>query len=219
VGQLVRRTLRAGWIGQVSAVASLLHLRLDLALVSAFWGAATVGIYAAAVMVGELLWHLPGALSPILIYSSAEPGRPAERDLAAARAVRLGLAVTAAAAIPLALLSGPLLRLVFGDAYAASAAPLQALLPGIVAFAPGAVLAGDFIGRGHPAWNAQASALTVLVNIICGLLLIPHWGALGASWASTIAYSVGAAAMIARFRRVTGLPLRQILLVSARDLR
>ncbi len=203
---------RRGWSGQLSAVISLLHLRLDLALVVWFRGPAEVGLYGLAVMVGELLWHLPGALNPILVHASAAPEGGAARDRLAARALRVGLLATAAAAVPLAVVAGPLLALVFGPAYAASAPALRALLPGIVVFAAGAVLAGDFIGRGRPVWNAQAGALTLLVNVACGLLLIPAHGAVGAAWASTIAYATGSAAMIARFRRASGLSLRAILL-------
>jgi O-antigen/teichoic acid export membrane protein len=217
--RLARRTLRRGWHGQISAVASLLHLRLDLAIVSAFWDSATVGVYAFAVLVGELLWHLPGALSPLLVYASADDAHPAERDRLAARAVRVALGATVAAAVPLALLAGPGLDWLFGGKYAASAPALRALLPGIVAFAPGAVLAGDFIGRGRPIWNAQASLITVLVNVGCGLWWIPRGGALGAALASSVAYAAGAAVMIGRFRRVTRLPLRALLLPSWRDFR
>jgi O-antigen/teichoic acid export membrane protein len=219
LGGLVIRTLRRGWHGQVSAVASLLHLRLDLALVSAFCGAATVGIYAFAVMLGELLWHLPGALSPVLVYSSAERTAAGERDRLAARAMRMALGATAVAAVCLALLAGPGLAWLFGGRYAASAPALRALLPGIVAFAPGAVLAGDFIGRGRPVWNAQASLLTVIINVACGLWWIPRLGAVGASLASTVAYMGGATVMVLRFRAVSGLSWSTLLLPSWRDFR
>ena len=216
---LVGQNLRHGWVGQLSAVASLLHLRLDQALVSIFWSAAVVGVYSVAVQVGELLWLLSAALSPLLVYSSAALDSPAERDQQAARAVRVGLSATVVVALPLGLVAGPLLTFVFGESYAGSAPALRALLPGIVAFAPAAVLAGDFIGRGHPAWNAQASILTLVVNVACGLWLIPRHGAVGASWASTIAYSVGATVMLARFCRTTGLPLTEILLPRWDDFR
>ena len=111
-------------------------------------------------------------------------------------------------AVPLALVAGPLLTRFAGGAYAGSAPALLALLPGIVAFAPGAVLAGDFIGRGRPNWNTQASLLTVLVNLAVGWLLIPEHGAVGAAWSSTIAYTCGSSLMILRFRQTTGLTLR-----------
>lgn len=216
---LIGATVRRGWHGQVSAVASLLHLRLNLVLVSAFCDATTVGIYAFAAMAGELLWHLPGALSPVLVYSSSAPDQMEERDRLAARAVRVALAATAAVALPLGLAAGPLLNVLFGGAYAASAPALRALLPGVVAFAPGAVLAGDFIGRGRPQWNAQASLLTVAVSLLAGLLLIPSYAAVGAAWAGTAAYAVGATVMVTRFRKATGLPLREILLVKRHDFR
>jgi len=169
--------------------------------------------------VGELLWHLPGALSPLLVYSSAERTAAGERDQLAAQAMRVALGATAVAAAVLALLAGPVLAWLFGGRYAASAPALRALLPGIVAFAPGAVLAGDFIGRGRPVWNAHASLLTVLVNVACGLWWIPRLGAVGASLASTVAYAAGATAMVLRFRAVSGLGWRTLLLPSWRDFR
>jgi putative peptidoglycan lipid II flippase len=89
--------------------------------------------------------------------------------------------------------------------YLPSVAPLRALLPGIVVFSAGAVLAGDFIGRGRPVWNAQASGVTVGVNVLAGVLLIPRWAETGAAWASTLAYTAGALVMLVRFRRATGL--------------
>lgn len=54
--------LKTGWQGQLSAVVSLLHMRLALALVAAWHGAQAAGVYSVAVMIGEVLWLLPSAL-------------------------------------------------------------------------------------------------------------------------------------------------------------
>ena len=199
---LIRFNLSRGWLGQLSAVAYFLLLRLDQGLLEYFRGAAEVGIYSIAVYVGEMLWLLPGALTPLLVHSSAGGATDPDRNRTAVRAVRLGLGLCLLAGAILFLLADPVVRLLAGDEFAASGAALRALLPGIVAFAPGAVLAGDFIGRGKPHWNTQASGLTVVVNIIAGWLLIPAHGAVGAAWASTIAYSCGSAVMLLRFRQV-----------------
>ncbi len=210
LGHLMRQNLRRGWLGQLSAVASLLHLRLDQAIVSAFWGAAVVGVYSVAVLAGEMLWLIAGALSPVLVFTSASREEADLRDRLAARAVRVGLLATATVALPIGILASPLILFFYGPAYSGSVGALRALLPGIVAFAPAAILAGDFIGRGKPGWNTQASLLTLVVNVGCGLLLIPRQGAVGAAWASTIAYVVGAAAMIGRFQGTTGLSWAEI---------
>ena len=185
--------------------------RLDQALVLNWHGAAEVGIYSVAVHMGEMLWLLPGGMTPLLVHTSAASASDPDRDRTASRAVRLGILVTLAAAIPLAVVAGPLLSLLAGGAYAGAAESLRALLPGIVAFAPGAVLSGDFIGRGKPHWNTQASLLTLAVNLAMGLLLIPEHGAVGAAWSSTIAYCCGSLLMIIRFRQTTGLSIRSAL--------
>jgi O-antigen/teichoic acid export membrane protein len=216
---LVGRNLRRGWVGQVSVVAYLLMLRLDQGLVEYYHGAAVVGVYSLAVWAGELLWLIPGALTPLLVHSSAagtdEPGR----DLTAARAVRIGLLATLAAAIPVAIVAPIVFNYLSGGVYAGASYALWALLPGIVAVAPATVLAGDFIGRGHPAWNAQASILVVIVGVILGLWLIPAHGAVGAACASSLSYTLGTVLMVVRFRKVTGLPLREIFIPSWTDLR
>jgi len=209
---IVGYNLRRGWLGQISAVAYFLLLRLDQGLLAHYRDAAEVGIYSIAVYLGEMLWLLPGALTPLLVHSSAAHASDPERDRTAARAVRLGILVTVAAGVPLLFLVGPMLAVFAGGEYAPAAAAFKALLPGIVVFAPGAVLAGDFIGRGKPHWNTQASVVTVVVNVIAGVQLIPAHGAVGAAWSSTIAYACGTFVMLARFRRATGMSLRGMIL-------
>jgi O-antigen/teichoic acid export membrane protein len=218
VPRLAGQLVRAGWLGQLSALSYLLLLRLDQVILEGAAGVAAVGIYALAAWAAELLWLVPEALNPLLVHSSAGDD-PARRDHTAARAVRLGLGATAVAAVPLAALAPPVLGLLRDGAFAAAAAPLWALLPGVVAFAPGAVLAGDFIGRGRPTWNTQASAITVALNVVLCLLWIPSLGVLGAAWSSTVAYATGAAVMLWRFRRTTGLPWAEILVPRPGDLR
>lgn len=214
---LLRRLLACGWVGQFSAVAAMLHQRLDLALVTVWHGAAAAGVYSIALLLGELLWNLPAALSPVLVYTSAAPDGGPRRDRLAARAVRAGLLATLAAAVPLAALAGWLIPALFGPAYAGAAAPLRTRLPGVVAYAVGGVLAGDFIGRGRAAWNTQASVLTAAVNAAAGLWLIPRHGLAGAGWASTLAYLAGATWMLLRFRGATRLSLREILWPARTD--
>jgi len=209
---LILFNLRRGWLGQISAVAYFLLLRLDQGLLEYYRGAAEVGIYSIAVYMGEMLWLLPGALTPLLIHSSAAHATDPERDRTAARAVRMGILLTLAAGLPLFILAEPLLALLAGGEYQASGLALRALLPGIVAFAPGVVLAGDFIGRGKPHWNTQASVLTVVINVVAGVLLIPRHGPVGAAWASSIAYACGSAVMLARFRQITRMSLRGLIL-------
>jgi O-antigen/teichoic acid export membrane protein len=207
IPDLILFNIRKGWLGQISGVAYFLVLRLDLGILEHFQGAAEVGIYSIAVSVGEMLWLLPGALQPLLVHSSSADASDPHRDKTALRAVRLGILVTLAVGVPMFFLAKPVLSIVLGGVYSESGTALQILLPGLIAFAPGAVLAGDFIGRGKPHWNTQASMLVLVINVSCCLLFIPDYGLVGAAWSSTIAYTCGSVVMLFRFRQVTGLSL------------
>lgn len=218
VARLAIRLAAAGWLGQLSAVSYLLLLRLDQGFLEWRHGAAAVGIYSVAVWAAEMLWLLPEAINPLLVHGSADRRDPAARDAVAARAVRVGLGLTMAGAAVMAVMARPLFAVLLDGAYLAAVPALLALLPGTVCLAPGAVLAGDFIGRGRPAWNTQASVVTVLVNVLLCLLWIPGHGAVGAAWASTVAYGVGSLVMLVRFRQATGLGWRVLLVPMASDL-
>lgn len=216
--RLVGRLVRHGWLGQMSSLIYLLLLRLDQFLLEASLDVRAVGLYAAAAWASELLWLVPEALNPLLVHAAAS--RPeAERNQTAARAVRLGLGLTAMLAIPLAIVCEPLLGLLREGEFVGAVAPLRALLPGVVAFAPGVILAGDFIGRGRPQWNTQASLVTLAVNIALCLWWIPRFGIVGAAWASTVAYALGAGIMIVRFQRLTRLRWVDLLIPRLTDLR
>ena len=207
---LVGHLFSKGWVGQLSSLASILHLRLDLMIVAWFHGPAAVGLYTVAVLAGETLWHLPNALQPLLVYSASGQEDGPARDWTTLRAVRIGLLATVVGALVWAVVARPVFSVFLQDEYLAAIPALMALLPGIVVFSCGSVLAGDFIGRGHPGWNTQASLLTVLVNIACGFLLIPRFSIVGAAWASSIAYLAGSVMMFWRFSRISNCPVSRI---------
>ena len=66
---------------------------------------------------------------------------------------------------------------------------LLALLPGIVLLGGGKVLTNDIAGRGYPQYNSVASGVSLILTVVLDLLLIPRLEVLGASIASTLAYT------------------------------
>jgi len=170
------------------------------------------------VLAGEFLWLLSGSLQPVVAWSAADI-TDQNKDQVTARAVRIALMVTLVAATILAFVARPLFAFLFKNAYNDSVLPLYYLLPGIVIFASGAVLAGDFIGRGRPAWNTQASFLTLAVNLLAALILVPKMGITGAAISSTIAYIVGSMFMMYKFSTVSQLPVIELFKFTPADLR
>ncbi len=82
-----------------------------------------------------------------------------------------------------------MIQVIYSDLFLAAYQPLLALLPGVILLGGGKVLTNEIAGRGYVHYNSVNAGLALVLTVIFDLLLIPRWGVLGASWASTIAYS------------------------------
>src|SRR5690606_33343321 len=80
----------------------------------------------------------------------------------------------------------------YGIDFYGSITTLKILLPGVVLLTVFKVMNMDLAGKGKPWISMKAMIPALFTNIILNLLLIPDYGADGASIASTISYSISA---------------------------
>ncbi|MCW5549109.1 MAG: flippase [Opitutaceae bacterium] len=184
--------LSESWPLLISGAAVLLYLKVDQVMLRYFCGAAEVGIYAAAVRLSEAVFFIPGAVMVALLPSWAGASRQGGDDYARyLQRVYDGLAALAYGfALPVALLAGPLIRWLYGTAFAEAAAVLALH-----------VWAGLFVfmgmARSQELNFAHANRITLwttlagaLANVGLNLWLIPVYGAFGAALATVMSYAL-----------------------------
>lgn len=198
-------------------LAQYLGYRLDIFFVGYLIGVRGVGLYALAVNIAQLLWLVSGAVAQVLL-----PNIAASDDLAAARErtariARIILGLNLLFAIGIATVGAALFPLVFGAAFAESVPAIQWLLPGIVAFSVTNVISSYNIGIGKPRRSLWVALVNLATMILLDVILIPAYGIVGASIASTAAYILATFVIISIFIRETGLAPRQVLLMTAAD--
>jgi O-antigen/teichoic acid export membrane protein len=199
---LTRTIASYGTRAQIGGVLTLLNLRLDFAILGAIAGPAVLGTYAIASKFAELLKILPMALTYVLYpkYSGET------RSVAAAHAryllPRAGILV-ASAAVPLWVAATYLLPLIYGDRFRPAIEPAHILLIGLAAEGVAGVITAFLYGIGQPGLNSFAMGAGVLVTVVLDLLLIPRFGAIGASVASSAAYLSSTVVLVAFFFRLT----------------
>jgi O-antigen/teichoic acid export membrane protein len=113
------------------------------------------------------------------------------------------LGLTILCGLALAVAGGPFIRFLFSDRFSAAYLPMVALLPGAAMLGSAKVLSNNLAGRGFPHYNAIVSGTSLVVTITGDLLLIPRWGVLGASIASSLAYAVTLILTMFFFRRAS----------------
>lgn len=213
----IRAATMFGMKGYLGRVLPFLGYRLDVFLIAAFLSTTDLGVYAVAVALAERIWTVADAVSTVLFPRIAAAG---ERDgvelttLASRHVVLLvGLAATA-----LAVLSRPLILLLYGSAYSDAVLAFAVLLPGVVVLSVGKIVSSYISGKGRPELGVLPAVLTVVSNTLLNLVLIPRLGIVGASLASTISYTLSAALLVVYFLRLSDARLTDLFVIRRSDL-
>lgn len=218
---LLKKSYSFGIKSQLGLISSYLNRRLDIFIVNYFLNPYQVGIYAIAVAVGELPWHLPSAAATVLFPWIADKNK-VDAAKFTSYVLRNIFFVTAVIIVILALLGRVVITTLFGTAFEESVLLMYVLLPGILALGITRILGGHFQGSGRPELGTLMVVFSFIETIILDILLIPKMGALGAAIASSVAYITSALvgliiftkiwhvriteAIIPRWREVTKIP-------------
>ncbi len=186
---LARATLHYGLRSHAGNVVQYLNYRLDMFLVVFFLDPGALGLYVVAVRLTELLWHLPDAVG-FAVLPRAAGSTAGEMDRFTPRVFRTTFALTAVAAVLLAVTGRPLIEFIYSDTFSSAYLPFLVLLPGAVLLGGAKVLTADIAGRGFPHYNSINAAIALAVTLVLDLLLIPRLGILGAAIGSSVAYAV-----------------------------
>ena len=182
--------LHDSWPLILSAMLTMIYLRIDQVMLGNMIGSAELGNYSVAVQISEVWYFIP-----MVISSSVFPAFVAvEQDnepLFYAHLQRLyGMMALYAylVAIPVTLFSREIIQFLFSSAYA-DAGPLAAVLVWAGIFTSlGAARNVFIIAKNWTRVNLLSIALGGVLNILLNLVFIPRYGAMGAVVATMISY-------------------------------
>jgi len=178
-----------------------LAYRADTVLLGALSGQGEVGLYAVATTPASVLRIPSNALGQAAFHDAAD-GRLSSRAVLG-RLVKLFMVLIPVAAVGW-IVADWILVLVYGSEYAAAADAFRVLLIAELALAPFLVIGRVVAGLGSTLGASASGLIGVLMLLGFGVAFIPSMGAVGAAWASVIAYSsmsLTASAVFVKFRR------------------
>ena len=160
-----------------------------------------IGIYSAAIQVGEALWIIAKSFS-LVLYARVSN----EADEQKAQNVTLVLAkfsfiFTTFLCILILLIPDSLFQVIFGDDFIGISKLLLYLLPGISAFGFSILISSYFSGIGKFYINTLGSFIGLIITIIACYSLIPVYGTTGAAIATSLSYCTSALFLIICFIR------------------
>jgi PST family polysaccharide transporter len=206
-----RNLLGQSWMLMLSGALTLIYLKIDQVMLGEMSGREEVGIYSTAVRISEIWYFVPMAISmsvfPALIRSRDMGREIYEKRLQQLYDFLVWLALCVA--LVMTFLASPIVRLLFGEAYAGGG-PILAIhvWAGIFVFMKSA-LARWLLNEGLLRFLFLSNSIGAVVNIVLNLFLIPKYGGVGAAIATVISYA--AAGYLATFLRPDTVPAGRMM--------
>ena len=185
---LGRCSFSFGYRQFASDIALYLTSRIDFFVVLLYLGARELGIYSVAVGLAEITVRLSNEIGTMLFPIFARGTLKAGQ---AAAALRMVILLAVGAAVVLGVTSGPLVRILFGDAFGGAVPAFRWLLLGTVAWSTTNVTWPYIAASGRPG-SGVCLWLAAGVDVLLNVILLPRWGVVGASVAATSSYFVAA---------------------------
>lgn len=209
---------RKGIIYALALFILQLNYKVDIVLLENIVSSSDLGIYSVGVTLAELIWQVPAAVAVVLFARSANSKSDIEASNRSAKLLRLSW-------IPLIIVSvifwigAPLfVQILYGQDFVLAGNVIRLLLPGIVVMVLFKILNADLAGRGKPLFALRIYIVTLLLNVVLNVILIPQYGINGAAFASTVSYIVGAIIFSIAYHRHTGLSYSDLFILNKEDI-
>jgi O-antigen/teichoic acid export membrane protein len=187
--------------------ASAIYAQLDVLLLGAFMSAAAVGIYTAPLRLVAFLGYPGLAVAQGVAPRLARHPEQKPSLAALVRAIRYMLLLQAGMSAALLVWAEPIVRLILGDQFLASAEVMRALTPVIFLNGIGPLLISPLNYAGEGRRRIPVAIAAVIIAAVLDTVLIQAIGTVGAAIGTDIAFAFYLGGHLWLARSVLGLPL------------
>jgi O-antigen/teichoic acid export membrane protein len=178
-----------GFYNQLAHVLQLLSFRASYYILEQYKGEAAVGVFSNASSITESIWLIATSIS-LWQYAVIANAQDQHYTIQITeKLTRFGMLAALLGVLFFLFLPSAFYELVFGPDFGGLQALMWALAPGVWMFTYALVVGHYFSGHGRYAVNALASGVGLVLSLLASLLLIPVYGAMGASIAASISYT------------------------------
>lgn len=191
---LVKTLLKESWPLILSGVTIMIYMRIDQIMLGQMVGDKAVGLYSAATRISEVWYFIPMAIA-----SSVSPAIYAAKEVSEAlyyqrikQLIRMLVLISLVISVPMSLMSGKLITILFGNGYAEAGKILAIHIWASLFVFMGVATSPWFIAEGLTEFSFHRTLIGAVVNVVLNFLLIPSYGGIGAAIATVIAYAIAA---------------------------
>ncbi|MGY1787290.1 oligosaccharide flippase family protein [Geodermatophilus sp. SYSU D00698] len=200
------------WVG---SIASMLLARIGQIFMVPLSSVEDLGLYTVASTISDVPLIVALAIQNALFGVNSKTTDAGQLTATTRATLLVGFGGCAALGATLPFWLGPL----FGEAFTAATVPTLMLLLSAVLCIPGLLAASGVAAWGRPGLRSLGLGITLVVNTIAFVVLVPLFGVYGACWTSILNNVVLTTFMVVAASRVMGVPVGDFVAVRGADLR
>lgn len=168
-----------------------LNYKADQYMIKNMIGVSELGVYSIGVMIAELLFLIPNSVATVLLGRLYNLREDPSGELARLTSVTIKYSLYIMSILALfGYVLSPLVSVLFGKQYLGAICIIRILIIGIIFASIGKIGSSYYYRKEKLKVYLLITVITLLLNIILNLLLIPTYGINGAAIASTISYTI-----------------------------
>jgi O-antigen/teichoic acid export membrane protein len=214
--EIMKSILQLGAVFAIAWFLLKLNFRIDILILQALAPLREVGFYNQGVTVAEG-WQAPFAIGAVILSSSANSTDQEVVNDNVAKLFRLTLLMVIISSVMIFLLSPFLVPLIYGHKFIPSVRIVQSIIPAIVVVIMAKILASRLAGLKKTYIVIFVHLPALIINIICNLILIPKYYAMGAVYSSIISYSFTAIGILLVYSMVVKRPVFDVFRFKKND--
>ncbi len=189
-GENAKRLLNFGVKVLATDLINQVNSYADFLLLGFFLSPESVGFYTVAISISRLIWIVPGCIQKISYPAASEYWiKKDSRSLNGMvnRIIKYSSIIAIVFGVGISLFAKEIIALIFGQGFDIAIIPLSILMLGIVLNGALVQSVGSLLSAiGRPELSLKVDAVTVAINILFNILLIPGYGIVGAAASKTI---------------------------------
>lgn len=213
---LVAELLKMGFFPMVALLMTTLNYKIDILMLKQFEyiTAAQIGIYSVGMNFADKIVLIPDSLKGVLVSKLSKGA--GEREVA--KVSRLCFWASVAVCLFMLAVGDPLLRFLYGKEYDGAYSVLMICAFGSIFVGYFKLIAQYNIVNRKQIRNVVLLSISIVVNVILNLLLIPRYGLNGAAFASGVGYFLSGWIFIIWFAKSNGIKLSEMFMMQKSDL-
>ncbi len=191
-GGLAKEILNNSWPLILASAAGFIYLKIDQVMIGSMLGNKEVGIYAVAVKIVEIWYFIPGiicsSLFPAIINAKKTDALMYKKRLNSLYILMFIISVSMAVFITF--LAKPIIQILFSTTYIEAIPVLKIYIWSSVGFFVGMIVWQYLLLENKVHIIFGLNFLSMILNIILNLILIPRFGIIGAAWVTFVTYLI-----------------------------